>query len=336
MPKYHERRATARLDLSIALHRVGDNRDAQEAVIAAIVETQRLVDSHPIDLSEYEQAILLDHMDLKAVGQIMLGRVLSDLGSFDVANSHLGEAFETFEALAANDSASTVDYRPQIAACHTALGLEYWQSNEMEAAPQSFFAARDAFQSLLADGPNNDHYKDGLARVLTYLAELNWQVNEQAQASSYYKEAIKLRRSIQSEPEHRYALVRLLTTCKDSQQADAQQSVTIAAELVDDVPENPRYQTALGAAYFCAGETTKAIEVLEEVDDLKPQGGTEHEFWLALAFAKRGGEQNENRAANRLESAVLRMELEAPTRQSLVLLRDEVESILKAVRATAD
>jgi len=131
-----------------------------------------------------------------------------------------------------------------------------------------------------------------------------------------------------NEPEHLNNLARLIVACRDPDLAAGDRAIEAARKATALAPENARFATTLGSAFAQFGKYDEAIAKLRAVDKLSPHGGTTHEFWLALALAKRNAEGDMNEARNRFEQAVTRMELNAPRRSELIQLRALIEPLL--------
>ena len=318
VPLYQERRALTKIDLAMVLHIVGNNREASELLVAAIQETQHLLDTRLGLPTYYEQLSL---------GQATLGRVLADLGDPE-ASLYFEAAIDGYAFLIEGDPSFAVSYRLQRADVRSSLGKLYGSDKKVDAARTTLRSAAEEFDGLLKDDPNNDALKNALARSYTRLGDLEWDAQQQAAASEYYQQAITLRETLDREPEHRYAFARLLIECRDPKLVNAERASQLARVLVTEAAENPRYASILGAAYFRAGQVDEAIEQLSTVDGLSPHGGTAHEFWLVVALVNKGGEQNQNSAKNRMQSARNRMDLDVPARPRLVRLRAEAEAAL--------
>ena len=114
--------------------------------------------------------------------------------------------------------------------------------------------------------------------------------------------------------------------CRDPELANPPRAIKLALNALKSAKQNPRYLSALGAAYYQDGQLAKAIENLDSAADMSPRGGSTHDFWLALVSLKQG---DKGKAAGYLKTGRERMELNAPGRLDLKWLHGQVEAALK-------
>ncbi|MBC8352094.1 MAG: protein kinase [Planctomycetes bacterium] len=319
VPVYRERQASTEREIATYLHTLGDNRTAHEAIGMAINTTEALL-STQIPLAGYHEQWALE--------QATLGRILSDLGQDEEAALHLGAAIGRYDALIESDPDFSSSYRTQRAACRSALGNLYRKTNDHEPALVTLKQAIGEFEKLSDEDPGNAIYQNGLAWNYSYIADLHWQLEMPEAARDSYQKAVQIRLKLVDEPEHLNSLARLIVGCGDPELATAERAIEAAKQATTLAPENTRFATTLGSAYAQFGQYDDAIDTLRSVDQLNPRGGTTHEFWLAFALAKRGGEGDQNEARNRFKQAVTRMELHAPGRSALLRLRTEIEPLV--------
>lgn len=323
VPRYQQERALAKIDLALALYLVGNTGEARDLLLAATTELDDLANS---------RVALATYYEYWAFGMSILGRAFGERDQPGDAMPCFEDAIESYEWLIKADPHFSDKYRSQLAGCRTAHGVQFHLIGEAETSRTTLAKAIDEFRGLISETPDNRAHRHSLAWALTHLAEVEWETGNQPKAISHYQEAIALREELPTEPEHRYAFTKLLLNCPDPDLADADRAIQLAQEITALAPQNPRYATVLGAAYYRADQIDEAIKTLEAVDDLSPQGGSEHQFWLVLAYHAKGGEQNENRAQNRLQAAVTQMELEVPARRDLLRLRADAEAALSSAQ----
>ena len=320
VPVYRERQAGTEREIAIYLHTLGDNRLAYDAIKRAIETTEALLKTQ-IPLPGYHEQWALE--------QATLGRILSDLGEEEEAAFRLGDAIKRYDLLIESDPRYSARYQTQRAASQIALGTLFQKTGDDDAAFAVLEDAANAFEKLSADDPANAAYRNGLAWTYTYLAGLHWQMEKAEPARDYYRKALKLRKELVDEPEHLNSLARLIVACRDPELATGDEAINAAKLATEQAQENVRFKSTLGSAYARFGQYDDAIETLGAVDNLSPQGGTTHEFWLAFALAKRNkAEEDMNEARNCFDRAVTRMELHAPERSELRRLRDEIKPLL--------
>lgn len=319
VPLYRERVAATERELAMYLNALGDNQAALEAITKSIEITDALLNSQ-VPLARYHEEW--------AAEQATLGRILSDLGHEDEAILHIGDAVERLDLLIESDPDFATGYESQRAACWSVLGTIYQKSSDYDAALATLNQAAASFGLLADANPGNTSYSNGLAWTYSYLADLGWQMEDQAAASGYFEQAVQLRMTLKDQPEFLNNLARLIVSCRDPMLVSGDVAIEAARQATVVAPENARFLSTLGSAYAQFGRYDESIEALGSVEKLGPRGGSTHEFWLAFALAKRNAEGDLDEARNRFQQAVTRMELNAPGRTQLVRLRTLVEPML--------
>lgn len=319
VPLYRERQASTQRELAMFLHSLGNNREAHNLITEAISTTESLLNTQ-IPLAGYHEQWALE--------QATLGRILGDLDLNEEAALRLNDAIERYDALIEGDPDYSVGYQAQRAGCLSALGTLFYKTSEFDAAQATLTQAADAIQELLANDSESATYKNMLAWVHKYLADLAWDTERAGDARTHYQQAVNLRAGLVSEPDHLNSLARLIVSCRDADLADEERAIEAAKQATQLAPNNARFFTTLGSAYAKSARFDDAIRTLETVDTLAPQGGSTHELWLVFALTKRNDETDMAAAANRFEQSVTRMDLNAPGRHELQQLRAKVAPLL--------
>jgi tetratricopeptide (TPR) repeat protein len=259
-----------------------------------------------------------------------LGELFRDRGEFVEAETTFREVIETYQGLlggASGDTEPTVaKYSESLAVCQSHLGQTLQLSGKPQEADQAFAAAIARLSELAARSPL---HQDKLAFVYEHRGVLLRDQGKPEEALAEFRRAKELRVQLASAPdaaaEHRAHLAWFLVNCPQPEFRDPPQAIRLATTLTAEIPSNADYRNILGAAWYRAGDSEKAIEALRHADRLR---GSEHArdwFFLAMAYWKADRRQEAEQAYRRGEQW---LQSNQPHHAELQRIRQEAVELL--------
>ena len=301
------------------LHQLGRNVEAEiEATRAIPVFTQLAGDFPQIPRYGEEQA----------AGRDISGQVLVALGRNKEAKLSLEPAVEAYGGLAKNYP-DVPEYRQRLAVARQPLAQILHKLGDPKAAEEMFRSARQVFDDLAARIPK-------LSPTAT-----SWHSSARASACCFRKRVGPTRpRPCCERPGSFGRNSSISTICRNTDTTwhgswrivrwphceDPRAATELAKRAKNQVPANPNYWCALGAAYYRAGQWQAGVEAIQEA--IRLRGQTSARDWFLLAMSQQHlGHPGEARKS--YDQARKAMEANTMGDSEVARLRKEAAGLLK-------
>jgi tetratricopeptide (TPR) repeat protein/serine/threonine protein kinase len=219
----------------------------------------------------------------------LLAQLLEKSGRQQDRATYLGRAIDIFAKLA-QEQPATASHRDLLAWSRFDLGVRQWQLGETDAAARNLYRASEMWTRLAADVPSEPAYLMHAVNAFAYpLGPLLQEQGRAAEAEQFLARTIPEWRKLAREDreEHRNVLAdatglwaRLLVGLGKQQQAEQ-----LAAEVVEQLPNNAHAMIARGRVRLDLGQPGQALEDFEKAIRLAPTDGGAPWWWLDRAFA---------------------------------------------------
>jgi tetratricopeptide (TPR) repeat protein len=171
-----------------------------------------------------------------------------------------------------------------------------------------------------------ERYQVGLFWARRYLGLLLWAMDRPAEAAEEFRQLQLLGEQLsRDDPDIQDGLAWMLATCPDSRFRHVPRAIQLAQTAVDRAPGHGIYWATLGAAHYAAGDYQAAVPALEKAVQLPSYWGSCPRFYLAMAKA-RLGQQDE--ARRWYEKGVARLEQHELRMVESLRVRDEAAKVL--------
>ena len=315
IPYYLESLAIVRTDLAQTLSQIGNNHAAKEQAAQALAQFIDLVNSHP-DVHRYHE----EH----ATATQTFGLILRNLNDDANAETAFEGAIQRFDELA-NTVPDVPEYRRRLANAKSSLGRLYQKLGRAADAEKTYLDAIKDFTTARQAGLDDPLTHDPLAWCHSHLADLSLTAGQAEQSRPHYAKAISLREPLTTTAEQLFAFAMLLGNCDDLELRQPDHAIELLQKAVQLVPGNPRYVSALGLAYFRAGQWDKSLTSVRRAQSLRIFPDATDSFVMALSLVK-SGKQEQAQAA--LKHAIETMDKHSPGTMEQRTLRAEVNGLL--------
>lgn len=171
------------------------------------------------------------------------------------------------------------------------------------------------------------------------LGEVLYLTDQRSEAETAFRQALAgyeaLVRELPDAPWHCRDLLWFLADCMDPQFRDGPRAVEVGQKCVEQSPRSPVTWQFLGVAQYRAGQFDAAIDSLDKMMELHPDGYYTFEWlFLAMAHWQLGDQENQEQALTYYDQAVALMEQEIAERPAwnkrfrLELLHAEAAELL--------
>jgi serine/threonine-protein kinase len=263
--------------------RLGLHEAARDSYAAAIVESELLVDEHPL-VPEHRQALATSHHSL--------GRVLADLGKNDEAERKYRAALKEQERLAA-EVPQVHEYRRALAMSHNSLGSLLCVLGKRDEALRENRAALKEQERLAAEVPRVPEYRRELAGSHNNLGNLLDDLGKRDEAEREYRAALREHERLATEdpqvPDYRQELAishtnlgRLSANLGKRDEAEREYRAALKEQerLVDEHPQVPEYRKGLAKSHNNLGILLEALGKRDEVER-EFRAALKQQEWLA-------------------------------------------------------
>lgn len=315
VPVYRENLALTRTDLAQLLHGSGRNREARDELKGALQEFTELFQFLPgVPRYQEEQAVVLS----------VLGRVLMELDENADSEAAFRDALKLYDVLVTSFP-DVPEYTERRGISRSALARLLYKLSQSEGAREMFQKAIADFREARRANPDSIPTRDGLAACLVHFGNFQWNTGDREPARGTYREALALRETLVTEPEHLCHLAGLLSNCLDPELRDPARAVQVAEQATKAAPQNPSTWSALGVARYRAESWDASIQALDQAIGLRSGDRSADSFWLAMAQF-RAGKTTDAKAA--FDQALAAMQSNRPGDPELMRLRDEAAEVL--------
>lgn len=315
VPVYRENLALTRTDLAQLLHSAGGNHAAKEELQPALQEFTELFQFLPAVPRYHEE---------RAVVLSTLGRVLMELDENADAETSFRESLKLYDNLV-KSFPDVPDYRERRGITRSGLARLLKKQDQAPAAKKLFGDATLDFQAAVSANPDSVLARDGFAQGLVHFGNFLWESGDREEATSRYREALSLRKTMTTEPEHLCRLAGLLSHCLDPKLRDPARAVQLSEQATKAAPKNPSGWSALGAAHYRAEAWEASIQALGKAIGLRTGDRSADSFWLAMANFRKGSAEEAKAAFERAQAS---MKSNRPGDPELIRLRSEAAELL--------
>ncbi len=317
VPYYLESLAIVRTDLAQSLTQIGNNQAAKEQAAQALAQFIDLVNAHS-DVHRYHE----EH----ATATQTFGLILRNLNDDANAETAFVGAIQHFNELA--DAVPDVpEYRRRVANAKSSLGRLYQKLGRTADAEKVYLDAIKDFHTAQQAGLDDPLTHDPLAWCHAHLADLLFTAGQPEKSRPHDAKAQTLREPLTTTAEQLLAFAVLLGNCDDIELRQPDRAIALLQQAVKLVPGNPRYVSALGLAYFRAGQWDKSLIAIRTAQSLRIFPDATDSFVLAMSLSKSGEKE---KAQVALQQAIETMDKHSPGQIEQLKLKAEVsESIGK-------
>jgi tetratricopeptide (TPR) repeat protein len=216
--------------------------------------------------------------------------VLGALGRNKEAKLSLEPAVEAYGRLAKSYS-DVPEYRQRLAIARNHLAQVLHKLGDLKAAEDTFRSAYQVLDELCRADPKTVSYRDGLAFVCASFGVLLQETGRPDEAETSLRKARRLWQELVDQhhlPEHEYNLAWFLANCPMVPLRDPQVATELAKRAKDQVPANPNYWCALGAARYRAGQWQAGAEAIQVAIRLRSEPSARDWFLLAMSQQQLG------------------------------------------------
>jgi serine/threonine protein kinase/Flp pilus assembly protein TadD len=336
VPQYVEALRWSHSDIGLALSALGRYEEALDELRQALSLGEQLVDQFP-GVPEYRASL--------AGGHHWLGSRLWNTAQVDEAEQHLREGVAIREALVA-ELPDVTKHRSGLAHIRLYLADLLMGTGRAEEAKRELGDAILLLEGLTNDYPDSPRYRQLLADCHWILGEVLYLTHQQAEAEPAFRQALavyeELVRELPDAPWHCRDLLWFLANCMDPQFRDGPRAVEVGQKCVEQSPRSPATWQFLGVAQYRAGQFEAAIDSLDKMMELHPDGYYTFEWlFLAMAYWQLGDQENQEQALTYYDQAVALKEREIAERPAwnkrfrLELLHAEAAELLGIDEAPA-
>ncbi|MCA9122260.1 MAG: protein kinase [Planctomycetaceae bacterium] len=316
VPSIQSQLAICLVDKGNLLHHLQRSREAEAPLREAIANLEPL--AQKIGRPEFhEQA---------AAARAMLGEVCRELGEYDLSVELLRSAATAYFQL--YESAPTVvDYFERHATTVGQLGQTLAAMGQNEAAIDELQTAVTEFESLIASGSRRPAYLNAAAYSNWHLGEATLSTSPEMaqtaleQAGQYWSEL----ESTAPSPEHFNAFAWFLVTCAKAECRDPMRALGLVNRALEVEPNNDRYLTTLGAAYYRLKEFDLCENTMRNLTS-EPTANGAAQLWLAMALAEQGQSAD---ARKHYDAGVAWITEQQPGNQMFQRLRQEASKAIE-------
>ena len=317
--KYHQGHAAALTNLGQLLHRMAENRNANECLILALEKWKQLTSDFPSRPSYKEQ---------QAVCRNLLGLVCADRMELQLAREHLEASLTSLSGLV-KEFEYVPDFKVRLAIALSQFGQLHMRMQNSQEALSALSIAAESMQAIVTEYPTVPRYSDVAANIEVNLAFCLREMDLLDGSRTSFRNAIQFWRSNSSVqlPIHRANLAWLLATCPDQELRDPTFAIDIATELVASQPRQARFYVVLSAGLLAQGEYT---ESLASLDQAEKQWGAPFDTQLYLKAAVLAGLARSGEAAQCLDAASAWMKAHRPGNLDVQRTRKLAEQALSS------
>jgi predicted Zn-dependent protease len=207
----------------------------------------------------------------------------------------------------------------------------------LDDAEQEFQRAAAELEAVIASVPDDPHYRESLAAVLTHTAWLRCQTGDSSGCRGSLQHAIELLDGLTSDfpGTARFGdnLAWLLASGPAEDLRDLPRAASLALRATQLVPDNKFYWRTLGTVQFRMREWAGARESLRRADELRPTESGITDCVQAMVAWQLGDREA---ARSLLDDANAWSDLNRPGDDELQRFREEAASLIGAKAAVAE